>query len=259
MVVIMLDDVAPFDLSSYHRGLGCYQTPNIDRLAEEGLMISDYYGQPSCTAGRAAFLTGQYPIRTGLTSVGQSGAEIGLKQEDPTIAELLKPMGYATALFGKSHTGDRNEYLPTVHGFDEFFGILYHLSMMEMPEQPEFPKAQDFPGRPRPVISSKASDRDDATVDPRWGRVGKQTIEDQGSLGQERMKTFDDEVFDVTKTWLDRTSRADRPFFLWFCPNRMHQQIHVGPPWKGKSGHGNYADALMQVDAIIGKLLDELD
>jgi arylsulfatase len=243
IVAIMADDVAPYDLSCYHRGLVGYETPNIDRLAKEGLMVSDYYAQPSCTAGRAAFITGQYPIRTGLTSVSQPGAPQGLQAEDPTLAELLKPLGYATAQFGKSHVGDRNEYLPTAHGFDEFYGFLYHLNMMEMPEQPEFPKDPNYPGRPRNLIRSWATDKDDPAVDPRWGRVGKQRIEDKGPLNSSRMGAVDNEFLDASIEWLDRTQKEGKPFFLWFCPSRMHQQIHVSGEWRGKSGHGAYADA----------------
>lgn len=259
IVVIMSDDVAPFDVSAYHRGLGAVETPHIDRIAKEGLMVSDYYAQPSCTAGRAAFLTGQYPIRTGLTSVGQPGSSVGLQAGDVSLAQLLKARGYATAQFGKSHVGDRNEFLPTVHGFDEFYGFLYHLNMMEMPEQPEFPKNPDFPGRPRNVIHALASDEDDATVDPRWGRVGKQKITDDGPLGAERQKTFDDEVLGRSLDWLKKRVGDDAPFFLWFNPSRMHQQIHVSKEWEGRSGHSAYADAVLHLDSMVGKLLDALD
>ncbi|TAJ08175.1 arylsulfatase [Marinilabiliaceae bacterium JC017] len=259
IVVITVDDVAPQDISVYHRGLGAVKTPNIDKIADQGLMLSDYYSQPSCTAGRAAFLTGQYPIRTGLTSVGQPGSHIGLQAEDITIAELLKEQGYATAQFGKSHVGDRNEHLPTVHGFDEFFGILYHLNMMDMPEQPEFPKDPNFVGRPRNVIYSKASDKDDPTIDPRFGKVGKQIIEDRGELGSKRQETFDDEVLEISVDWLKRTQKEEKPFFLWFCPSRMHQKIFVSNEWRGKSGHGEYTDGLMHLDHIVGGVLDALD
>ena len=259
IVVIMTDDMAPFDVSAYHRGLGAVTTKNIDRIAREGLMISDYYAQPSCTAGRAAFLTGQYPIRTGLTSVGQPGSLIGLRREDITLAQLLKEHGYATAQFGKSHVGDRNEFLPTVHGFDEFYGFLYHLNMMEMPEQPEFPPQPNYPGRPRNVIHSVASNTADSTVDPRWGTVGKQTITDEGPLGAERQKTFDDEVLKRSLEWMKKSVDSKAPFFLWFNPSRMHQQIHVSKEWAGRSGHGAYADALLHLDSIVGKLLDAID
>lgn len=259
IVVIMTDDVAPFDLSAYHRGLGAVRTPNIDRIAAEGLMVTDYYAQPSCTAGRAAFLTGQYPIRTGLTSVGQPGSPVGLMAEDVTIAQLLKAQGYATAQFGKSHVGDRNEHLPTVHGFDVFYGFLYHLNMMEMPEQSEFPKDPSFAGRPRNVIYSRASARDDPTIDPRWGRVGRQVIEDGGMLGAERQKTFDDEVLKRSIDWMADANRQRKPFFLWFNPSRMHQEIHVSKAWEGRSGHGRYGDALMHLDHLVGQVLKSID
>jgi arylsulfatase A-like enzyme len=255
----MTDDMAPLDVSAYHRGLGAVRTPNIDRIAREGLMISDYYAQPSCTAGRAAFLTGQYPIRTGLTSVGQPGSPIGLHRDDVTLAQLLKTVGYATAQFGKSHVGDRNEFLPTVHGFDEFYGFLYHLNMMEMPEQPEFPTKPDFIGRPRNVIHALATERDDPTSDPRWGIVGAQNITDDGPLGAERQKDFDDVVLQKSVTWMKQQVSDSRPFFLWFNPSRMHQQIHVSKEWSGRSGHSAYADALLHVDSLVGKLLNTID
>jgi len=257
IVMIMTDDVAPMDVSAIHRGLGAVRTPNIDRLAREGLTLSDYYAQPSCTAGRAAFITGQYPIRTGLTTVGQPGAPVGLRADDVTLAELLRARGFATGQFGKSHVGDRNEHLPTVHGFDEFFGILYHLNVMEHFEQPEHPANPAFPGRPRNVIHSWASDRDDATTDPRFGKVGRQRIEDRGPLGARRQESFDDEVLAAATDWLARS--RGKPFFLWFNPTRMHQQIHVGPEWTGKSGHSRYADGLLHLDAVVGKLLAQLD
>ncbi|MCT4589961.1 MAG: arylsulfatase [Carboxylicivirga sp.] len=259
IVVITTDDVAPMDVSAYHRGLGAVETPNIDRIAKEGLMLSDFYAHPSCTAGRAAFITGQYPIRTGLTSVGQPGSHLGMQAEDVTLASLLKDKGYATAQFGKSHVGDRNEHLPTVHGFDEFFGVLYHLNMMNQPEQPEFPKDPNYAGRPRNVLYTKASDVDDPTVDPRFGKVGKQTIEDRGTLFAKRQETFDDEVLEVSIDWLERTQKEGNPFFLWFCPTRMHQEIFVSDEWAGKSGHGKYSDGLMHMDYLIGELLDKLD
>lgn len=259
IVMIMTDDVAPFDISAIHRGLGAVETPNIDRIALEGLIVSDFYAQPSCTAGRAAFITGQYPIRTGLTSVGQPGSPVGLSADDVTLAELLKARGYATALFGKSHVGDRNEHLPTVHGFDEFFGILYHLNMMEMFEQPEFPKDPNFIGRPRNVLYTRATGTDDKTVDPRFGKIGRQTIEDKGTLGATRQETFDDEVLAVSVDWLQRTKKSGKPFFLWFSPVAMHQEIHVPPEYAGKSGFSRYADGLLHLDDVVGKLLKVLD
>ena len=259
IVAIMIDDMSPMDLSAYHRGVGAVATPNIDRIAKEGLMVSDYYAQPSCTAGRAAFITGQYPIRTGLTSVGQPGAKIGIQDGDITMAQLLKVQGYATAQFGKSHIGDRNGYLPTVHGFDEFQGFLYHLNMMEMPEQPDFPKDPNFSGRPRDLIHSWATDTDDATVDPRWGHVGKQKIEDRGPLTSEHMTTIDDEFTAASIQYIKKQKTSGHPFFLWYNPSRMHQQIHVSKEWLGKSGHTPYFDAVLQLDALVGKLLDAID
>jgi len=259
IVMIMVDDVAPFDISAVHRGIGAVETPNIDRIANEGLLVNDFYAHPSCTAGRAAFLTGQYPIRTGLTSVGQPGSPIGLSQDDVSLATLLKNKGYATALFGKSHVGDRNEHLPTVHGFDEFFGILYHLNMMEMFEQAEFPQNPNFIGRPRNVLYTRSTNKNDSSVDPRFGVVGRQSIEDKGTLGAKRQETFDDEVLEASVDWLKRTKDSNKPFFLWFSPVAMHQQIHVPEEFKGSSGHSAYADGLLHLDGVIGSLLDKLD
>lgn len=259
IVAIMIDDMSPMDISAYHRGVGAVHTPNIDRIAKEGLTISDYYAQPSCTAGRAAFITGQYPIRTGLTSVGQPGAKVGIQDKDVTLATLLKAQGYSTALFGKSHIGDRNEYLPTVHGFDEFQGFLYHLNMMEMPEQASFPKDRNFVGYPRNMLHSWADKTDDKTEDARWGRVGKQRIKDLGPLSSKRMETIDDDFTATSIDYIKKQKAAGTPFFLWYAPSRMHQQIHVSKEWEGKSGHTPYFDAVLQLDSLIGKLLDTLD
>lgn len=259
IVMIMIDDMAPMDISAYHRGVGAVNTPNIDRLAREGMQISDYYAQPSSTAGRAAFITGQYPVRTGLTTVGQPAAHVGIQASDVTLAQLLKDQGYATGMFGKSHIGDRNEYLMTVHGFDEYFGFLYHLNVMEMPEMTYFPKDPKFVGIPRNMIHAWAADADDATVDPRWGRVGKQKIEDAGSLTIERMKTVDEEITDKSIAWVQKQKQANKPFFLWYNPTRMHQKIHVSKEWLGKSGHTEYFDAVLQLDHLVGKLLKSLD
>ncbi|WP_044211310.1 arylsulfatase [Flammeovirga sp. OC4] len=259
IIMIMTDDVAPQDLSIYHRGLGAVNTPNIDKIGNDGMMLTDYYAQQSCTAGRSSFLTGQYPIRTGLTSVGQPGSKLGLNAKDVTLGELLQDQGYATAHFGKSHLGDRNEHLPTVHGFDEFYGFLYHLNMMDMPEQPEFPDDPNFVGRPRNVIYSKATTTDDPTVDPRWGKVGKQVIEDRGELGKLRQETFDDEVLEYSQKWLKEKKKAEEDFFLFFNPSRMHQEIYVSEKWSGKSGHSTYADGLLHLDYLVGELLKTLD
>ena len=259
IVMIMADDVAPNDISAIHRGLGAVRTPNIDRLAKEGLTVNDYYAQPSCTAGRAAFITGQYPIRTGLTSVGMPGSLFGINADDPTLAEMLKAKGYATGQFGKNHFGDRNEHLPTVHGFDEFFGILYALDSLANVEESDYPKNPAFPGRPRNAIYAWATDTDDASIDPRFGKLGKQRVEDKGAVGTQRMESFDDEVLAATEDWLTRTQKSGKPFFLWLAPTRMHAPIHIGPAWKGKSGHSDYTDGLLELDNNVGKLLNRLD
>src|SRR5271169_6832196 len=196
ILVIMGDDIGYWNISAYNRGMMGYRTPNIDRIAYEGAIFTDYYGQQSCTAGRAAFITGQSPLRTGLLKVGLPGAKEGLSDKDPTLAELLKPLGYMTAQFGKNHLGDRNEFLPTAHGFDEFFGNLYHLNAEDEPEHPDYPQNTQFKLRfgPRGVMHCFATDKDDATTDPRWGRVGKQTIKDTGPLTKKRMETIDEEI-----------------------------------------------------------------
>src|SRR5882672_5514340 len=217
ILFIMSDDIGWFNLSCYNHGVMGYQTPNIDRIAKEGAMFTDFYGQQSCTAGRAAFITGQSPIRTGLTKVGLPGATVGLSAEDPTIAELLKPLGYATGQFGKNHLGDRNEFLPTVHGFEEFFGNLYHLNAEEEPENPDYPKDPAFRKEfgPRGVLHCLATDRDDSTTDSRWGRVGKQTIKDTGPLTKKRMETIDEEITAGAIGWMEKQVKAEQPFFVW--------------------------------------------
>src|SRR5467141_4891232 len=206
ILILWGDDVGYWNISRNNDGMMGYQTPNIDRIAIEGVAFTDYYGQQSCTAGRAAFITGQNPLRTGLTKVGLPGSTLGLQAEDPTIAELLKPLGYATGQFGKNHLGDRNEYLPTVHGFDEFFGNLYHLNAEEEPQNPDYPKDPKFRARfgPRGVLKCRASDTDDATVDPSYGRVGKQVIENTGPLDTKRMQTIDEEFLAASTDFIDR-------------------------------------------------------
>ena len=215
ILVIMGDDIGYWNLSYNNRGMMGYQTPNIDRIANDGMIFTDYYAQQSCTAGRAAFITGQNPIRTGLTKVGMPGARVGIQKEDPTIADLLKPLGYATGQFGKNHLGDRNEFLPTVHGFDEFYGNLYHLNAEEEPENPDYPKDPEFKKRlgPRGVLDCKATDKDDLTVDPRFGKVGKQTIEDTGALTKKRMETADEEFLDRTMKFIKKNTEAKKPWF----------------------------------------------
>src|SRR4051794_22996669 len=213
ILVLWGDDIGIWNISHFSRGMMGYRTPNIDRIAEEGATCTDFYGQQSCTAGRACFITGQNPIRTGLTKVGMPGATVGLQAEDATIADLLKPLGYATGQFGKNHLGDRNEYLPTVHGFDEFYGNLYHLNAEEEPELPDWPSAEDFPRfneqfRPRGVLRSWATEEDDPTDDGRYGRVGKQRIEDTGPLTKKRMETIDDDTVAAAKDFITRQHDA---------------------------------------------------
>src|SRR5499433_2893575 len=218
ILVIFGDDIGIANISTYSNGLMGYETPNIDRIGREGMKFLHYYGEQSCTAGRATFLTGQHGIRTGLTKVGFPGAPMGMSQLDPSIGGLLKNLGYATGQFGKNHVGDRNETLPTVNGFDEFFGNLYHLNAEEEPELPNYPKDPAYRAKfgPRGVLRCKATDRDDPTVDPRFGRIGKQTIEDTGALSKKRMETIDDETSAAAIDYMKRQKAADKPFFVWY-------------------------------------------
>ncbi len=261
ILVIMGDDIGVPNLSCYSHGMMGYKTENIDRLAREGVMFTDYYAEQSCTAGRASFITGQYGLRTGLTRVGFPGADLGLQAKDPTIAELLKPHGYMTGQFGKNHLGDRNEFLPTVHGFDEFFGNLYHLNAEEEPENVDYPQDPRFGERfgPRGVLKCKATDRDDQTVDPRFGRIGKQTVVDTGPLTKKRMETVDQEFLDASLDFIDRARNAKKPFFVWFASSRMHFYTHLPKEWQGKSGMNFYADGMLQHDHQVGVLLKKLD
>jgi arylsulfatase A-like enzyme len=270
IVVIMADDVGIWNVSAYHRGMMGGSTPNIDRIAREGALFTDYYAQQSCTAGRAAFILGQTPFRTGLLKVGMPAAKQGLQDKDPTIAELLKPYGYVTAQIGKNHLGDRNEFLPTVHGFDEFYGILYHLNAMEEPYDPQYPKSPQFLANfgPRNVIDTKATTVDDATTDPRWGKVGKQTIVDGGPLpphpnmdakAKFNMEDVDDELVRRSVDFIDRSAKANKPFFLWHNTTRTHVWTHLGPKWKDKTGYGLYADAIAELDAAVGTIMKKID
>ena len=266
ILVIWGDDIGISNLSCYTRGLMGYQTPNIDRLAGEGMMFTDSYGEQSCTAGRASFITGQSGFRTGLTKVGVPAATVGLQAEDPTIAELLKVQGYATGQFGKNHLGDRNEYLPTVHGFDEFFGNLYHLNAEEEPENPDYPPADEFPHfrdrfGPRGVLRCRATDADDPTVDPRFGRVGKQVIEDTGPLTKKRMETCDDEFVAAAKDWITRQHAAGTPFFCWVNTTHMHVFTHTKPESLGQAGRWQspYHDTMIDHDRNVGEILDLID
>jgi arylsulfatase A-like enzyme len=249
ILVIFGDDIGYWNLSAYNLGVMGYRTPNIDRLAKEGALFTDYYAQQSCTAGRAAFITGQCPFRTGLTKVGMPGAKIGLQPEDPTIADLLKPLGYTCGQFGKNHLGDRDEFLPTVHGFDEFFGNLYHLNAEEEPENVDYPKDPAFRKRfgPRGVLHSKSDGR------------GGQKVEDTGPLTKKRMETVDDEFMDAALNFIDRSQRAQKPFFVWFNTTRMHVHTHLRPESRGRTGLGLYPDGMVEHDDHVGQLLSKLD
>ncbi|MFZ0854190.1 MAG: arylsulfatase, partial [Hyphomicrobiaceae bacterium] len=263
ILVIFGDDVGITNISRYSNGLMGYETPNIDRIGREGITFLHYYGEQSCTAGRAAFLTGQHGIRTGLTKVGFPGAPMGMSQFDPTIGGLLKNLGYATGQFGKNHVGDRNETLPTVNGFDEFFGNLYHLNAEEEPELPNYPKDPAYRAKfgPRGVLRLRATDRDDPTVDPRFGKVGKQTIEDTGALTKKRMETIDDETSAAAIDYMKRQTQANKPFFVWFNSTRMHLRTHVRAEHRGRYTHGDseYVDGMLEHDDTIGTLLKALD
>lgn len=250
IVIIWGDDIGQTNLSCYSMGLMGYRTPNIDRLAHEGMIFTDYYGQQSCTAGRAAFITGQNPFRTGLTKVGMPGADLGLKPEDPTLAELLKPQGYATAQFGKNHFGDKDEMLPTNHGFDEFYGNLYHLNAEEEPELRDYPSEADFPNfrkkfGPRGVIHSFSDGR----------------IEDTGPLTRKRMETIDDDIAERSANWIEVQAKAGKPFFVWVNFTHMHFRTHAKPESLGQSGRwqSEYHDVMIDHDKNVGTVLDKID
>jgi arylsulfatase len=266
ILVIWGDDIGIWNLSCYSGGMMGYQTPNIDRIAKEGMRFTDCYAEQSCTAGRSSFITGQSVYRTGLSKVGVPSSPIGLQAEDPTIAELLKPLGYATGQFGKNHLGDLNKYLPTAHGFDEFFGNLYHLNAEEEPELPDYPNPKDFPHfrerfGPRGVMHSWATDTDDPTEEPRWGRVGKQKIEDTGPLTKKRMETCDDEFVGAAKDWIKRQHAAGEPFFCWVNTTHMHLRTHPKPSSIGQAGRWQspYHDTMIDHDKNVGELLSLLD
>ncbi|MFO1020222.1 MAG: arylsulfatase [Planctomycetales bacterium] len=263
IVIIWGDDIGQSNVSAYTMGLMGYKTPNIDRIAKEGMIFTDYYGEQSCTAGRASFITGQHGMRTGLTKVGMPGAKAGLQKEDPTIANLLKAQGYGTAQIGKNHLGDRNEFLPTVHGFDEFYGNLYHLNAEEEPELPDYPKDPEFRKKfgPRGVLECKATDVDDETVDPRFGKVGKQTIKDTGPLTKKRMETIDDDIAARSAAYIKKQAEAGHPFFLWVNFTHMHFRTHVKPGSKGQGGKwlSEYVDVMIDHDKNVGTVLKALD
>jgi arylsulfatase len=263
IVVIFGDDIGLANISAYSMGLMGYRTPNIDRIAREGMIFTDYYAEQSCTAGRSAFITGQCTFRTGLSKVGVPGALVGLQARDATIAEMLKPLGYATGQFGKNHFGDLNQYLPTVHGFDEFFGNLYHLNAEEEPERRTYP-GDDFLKKfgPRGVLKCKATNTDDATEQPRWGKIGKQTIQDSGPLDRKRMETIDDETSDATVEYIKRQAQAGKPFFVWHNSTRMHAFTHVKAERRDKQGltsRTEYNDGMIEHDGHVGKILKALD
>jgi len=264
ILVIFGDDIGQTNVSAYSMGLMGYRTPNIDRIAHEGMIFTDYYAEQSCTAGRSTFITGQATLRTGLSKVGIPAAPVGLQARDVTIAQLLKPMGYATGQFGKNHLGDKNEYLPTVHGFDEFFGNLYHLNAEEEPEDFNYPRDPKFRETfgPRGVLHCWATEKDDATVQPRWGRVGKQKIEDTGALTKKRMETIDDETSDAAIDFIKRQHDAGKPFFCWMNATRMHLRTHVRAEHRDQPGltaRTEYADGMIEHDNTVGKILKALD
>jgi arylsulfatase len=262
ILFIMGDDIGWFNLSAYHQGIMASRTPNLDRLAAEGMRFTDYYAEASCTAGRANFITGQLPIRTGLTTVGQAGATVGMPAQAPTIATALKAMGYATGQFGKNHLGDLNEYLPTVHGFDEFYGYLYHLDAMEDPSHPNYPQALKSKIGPRNMLHSFATDKDDPAVDPRWGKIGKQRIEDAGTLYPDRMRTVDDEILEKTFAFIDKARKDGKPFFVWLNPTRMHVVTHLSDKYQkmrnAENGWSISEAGFAQLDDIVGAVMTKL-
>jgi arylsulfatase len=269
IVFIMGDDIGWFNIGAYHRGIMASRTPNLDRLAAEGMMFTDYYAEASCTAGRANFITGQLPIRTGLTTVGQAGATTGIPAEAPTIATALKAIGYATGQFGKNHLGDRNEFLPTVHGFDEFWGYLYHLDAMEDPFHPNYPSALKDKVGPRNLLHCFASEHDDPTVDPRWGKVGKQRITDEGPLPPHpmpgikyNMETVDEVIRDKAFDFVDKARKDGKPFFLYLNPSRMHVITHLSPKYESmrtaENGWTVSEAGMAQLDDIVGSVLQKI-
>ena len=259
IIFIMGDDIGWFNIGAYHQGIMAGRTPNLDRLAAEGIRFTDYYAEASCTAGRANFITGEIPFRTGLTTVGQAGAPLGMPAEAPTIATVLKSMGYATGQFGKNHLGDLNKYLPTVHGFDEFFGYLYHLDAMEDPCHPNYPEAAKNTVGPRNMLHSWATNVDDPTEQPRWGRIGKQKIEDAGTLCPDRMKTVDDEILANALKFVDGARQANKPFFLWLNPTRMHVVTHLSDKYEKmrtpQNGWSIQEAGMAQLDDVVGSVM----
>ncbi|UWF51901.1 arylsulfatase [Pseudomonas sp. N3-W] len=262
IVVIMGDDIGWSNIGVYNQGMMAGRTPNLDQLAADGMRFTDYYAEASCTAGRANFITGELPIRTGMTTVGQAGSPIGIPDEAVTIATALKSMGYATGQFGKNHLGDLNQFLPTVHGFDEFFGYLYHLDAMEDPSHPNYPKALLDTVGPRNMVHSWATTTDDPTVMPRWGKIGKQKIEDAGTLYPDRMKTVDDEIQAKAFAFIDKAKQDNKPFFLWLNPTRMHIVTHLSDKYEAmrnsENGWSEQEAGMAQLDDIVGDVMAKL-
>jgi arylsulfatase len=262
IVVIMGDDIGWLNLGCYNQGMMATRTPNLDKIASEGMRFTDYYAEASCTAGRANFITGEIPFRTGMTTVGQAGSPIGLPAEAITIATALKNLGYATGQFGKNHLGDLNQFLPTVHGFDEFFGYLYHLDAMEDPSHPGYPQELLNVVGPRNMVHSWATNVDDPTEMPRWGKIGKQKIEDAGTLYPERMETVDDEILDYTIKFMDKAKKDGKPFFVWLNPTRMHIVTHLSPKYEAMRNSENgwtiHEAGMAQVDDIVGSVMKYL-
>ena len=270
IIVIMGDDIGMWNIGAYHRGMMAGTTPNIDKLAAEGAIFTDYYAEASCTAGRASFITGELPIRTGMTTVGQAGAPLGMPDAAPTIATALKEMGYATGQFGKNHLGDKNEFLPTLHGFDEYWGWLYHLDAMQDPFNNTYPPELVDTLGPRNLLHSWATDKDDTTVDPRWGKVGKQKIVDEGPLPPHptegikyNMETVDDKVVELSLEFMDKAQKDSKPFFIWMNPSRMHVFTHLSPHYDSLRTPENewtiQEAGMAQFDDNIGAVMKKLD
>ncbi len=280
ILVIMGDDVGWFNIGAYHQGIMSGKTPNLDRLATQGIRFTDYYAEASCTAGRANFITGELPIRTGMTTVGQAGADVGIPDQAVTLATVLKSLGYETGQFGKNHLGDLNKYLPTVHGFDEYFGYLYHLDAMSDPYWFDYPQDWIDKYGPRNLIHSYATDTDDPTVQPRWGKIGKQRIIDEGPLApfpnmaglqnwqqgrpaKYNMETFDEVLVDASSGFMDKAKRDGKPFFIWHNTTRMHVFTYIAPKYQGmmnyQTNYGLEEAGMAQLDDSVGALLKHLD